>query len=908
MADELVVSDVVTSYFLNTCRLRPQLSHCAVQAVERCARIAVKDSADHREGEFIPLTTGSVAEFYIESMLPHANDIDVMYYHNAQLAIPQGCLPPTQLPDEFHNCVQVFEMVDSHLSGYVYLLLRYLLTECIDHDKYSYCEYEDRAFLLNRSFEGNDRDHGPALLYDMSHTSCLSVDDVPCVRCLSWPPHADDWPKRHRNYNWPDLATVERVVNNGCDVVGVAHRQCKQDEWMDVHQWRLSFSRAEITLINSWMPVQQIVYHMLRFFVKNELRNSFEAIHVSNYHIKTLMMWACELKSSGFWTEDLNLVRICVELLHTLSIWLTYARCKHYFIKNCNLINNCFSVEIVALQLKMVDEMWLSNWFVTNYIQKFSLLPVNCFSGFSYFVRTNAKLQNMVSEIVNWALDNMLIITFRILVSAEHIMVHSLSDYGLTVRSSICWLTALANTHKCLQIYFTVVAFLHVADKISRVGFTDELMDVLATVAGQSVSTHCHPCQRSSEFSLSKATELMKVVANSLPSTMRLIEIELSKAYLYRALRCKDSGSNSIYCLANVYLAVLYYSRRQYRKAIDHCTLVMRSQDHSQCSSHVVQGEILPKIDDNIDSVLGLTVFYQYVQTAALNQRQTEYVNVLTSEVFTYCLYIRCLTIAEKPLNDDYHQFKSYLCSTHLVIADALAVKSIICNCHLKSVTSHGSQFSDQTDQHKTDLVELLQQSAVERMKTYRELEVQDFGSVVTTVTTDFEALYAYKRGNYQQCLQLSAQNVCCLLHAVRMPSVPTFPAFLWCLDDDIVSLTALTLMVIPECRSNRNNVFIGQLTLSLYLMTQCQLKLRHSVMSLAQSLNYIKVAKTNSLLMEKTLDLLALKMMERKILTWASTEWAVDAAYIQFDSWGEELLSSEERIPRTNIWVIYNS
>jgi len=59
-----------------------------------------------------------------------------------------------------------------------------------------------------------------------------------------------------------------------------------------------------------------------------------------------------------------------------------------------------------------------------------------------------------------------------------------------------------------------------------------------------------------------------------------MIETELFKAYLHRALRCKDSDSDSIYCLTNVYLAVLYYTRGQYQTVIDQCTLVMRSQDH----------------------------------------------------------------------------------------------------------------------------------------------------------------------------------------------------------------------------------------------------------------------------------------------------------------------------------------
>ena len=59
-----------------------------------------------------------------------------------------------------------------------------------------------------------------------------------------------------------------------------------------------------------------------------------------------------------------------------------------------------------------------------------------------------------------------------------------------------------------------------------------------------------------------------------------------------------------------------------------------------------------------------------------------------------------------------------------------------------------------------SDLAELLQNSAVEHLTRTRQLEARDFGSVAAIVTTDFEAMYAYKRGDYQRCLQLSTQNV----------------------------------------------------------------------------------------------------------------------------------------------------
>jgi len=178
---------------------------------------------------------------------------------------------------------------------------------------------------------------------------------------------------------------------------------------MDQCQWRLSFSRAEIVLINSWMPVQQIVYHMLRYFITTErltdCADNSEAGTLSNYHIKTLMLWACELKPRSWWTENLNLVRICVELLNTLSVWLTDTRCPHYFVNSCNLLDNSFNVGSVASKLMSIDEEYLSTWFVNNYIGQCAQLCPDNVSRLFNDVSTSMKLQNAVSEIVRWKLN-----------------------------------------------------------------------------------------------------------------------------------------------------------------------------------------------------------------------------------------------------------------------------------------------------------------------------------------------------------------------------------------------------------------------------------------------------------------------------------------------------------------------
>ena len=882
------LDEIVTTFLLNTCQLRPHPTNYAVFGAMVCGIVATQKN----RSAIVPLTTGSLAEFYIEPMLPYIGDIDVMCYRNIELAIPRGYPPPTQLPPEFHSHIQVVEIIDSDLPGFVYLVLRYLLTENSDDGNYVAVEQGGCWSCLANLRRCNEENiHGPAIT-STSPGHVFSVDSVPCVRCLMWLPQADDWPTRHRNYGWPDSATIDRVVSNGCDVVGVAHRQCRQHELMAMFQWRLSFSRAEIVLLNSWIPVQQIVYHMLRYFVKTErltdCADNSGACTLSNYHIKTLMLWACEMIPRNLWTDKVNLVSMCVQLLNILAECLTNGRCQHYFINDCNLLDNSFNVRNVRDQLMSIDETWLSAWFVDNYIRKSSQFTPLHISRLFDDVSTSDKLslQRTVSALVAWKQNN-LRLDLRDVFDAAEVYITLVGDQiKLTARSCACMMTELAKIDLRLLVYFTAVAFLHVASTSVRDGLTDELVDALATVCGQFINTRRYPYHCTSVLSLNIATKLMKTVANKSLSTMSLMEIELSKAYLYRALRCKDSDSDSIYCLANVYLAVLYYTTGQYQTAIDHCTLVTRSQDHSQCSSYVVQGEILPQTDDYMNSVLGLAVFYQHVRTSALNQKHKMYKLVLfTTELLAYYLHVKCLSdiqcrqFMQISSADEFKRYEICISDTQqLFIGDVLLFLSLsqLFKFQQKTVCTKLQPAVKYANEYNTpDLVELLQKSAVEHLTTFRQLEALDFGSVVTIVTTDFEALYAYKCGNYQRCLQLSTQNVHTLLYHVydsKTHDVLTFPQFIQLFDDDIVSLIALTVIVDPGCRYHPNGARISQLTLSLYLMTQCQLKLHHSVTSLLRTLEFINVAQSK-FEFEARMNPLVQKLTKRKALAYITEE-----------------------------------
>ena len=220
------------------------------------------------------------------------------------LAIPNGYLPPAELPGHFECMVYACDIIDSHQPGYVYLQISHILRKT-DRGCYVAQKAENRTkepvclvwtkkydpqihrqklfwMCMNEDIQNNAtvqylmipaaEFHGPAMngmynsyikeLYKPLCRSVVNFDIVPCYRCFHWPPQSRDWPTRYRFHGWPDATTIDRVVSNGCDVVGAVHPLCKRDEWMSKHQWRLSFSRAEVTLLNTWTPVPVSYTHL----------------------------------------------------------------------------------------------------------------------------------------------------------------------------------------------------------------------------------------------------------------------------------------------------------------------------------------------------------------------------------------------------------------------------------------------------------------------------------------------------------------------------------------------------------------------------------------------------------------------------------------------------------------------
>ena len=273
-----------------------------------------------------------------------------------------------------------------------------------------------------------------------------------------------------------------------------------------------------------------------------------------------------------------------------------------------------------------------------------------------------------------------------------------------------------------------------------------------------------------------------------------------------------------------------------------------------------------------------------------MNQQQkTQHISVFSTELFAHYLHIRCLSVmkchqlTQTSSTDEVQRYQKCFYELQEMFTTDLMLLSFINRTQHPTndqrTVIHSGQCASETpyELDTSELVELLQQSAIEHLTAFREIETQEFSSVVGIVKTDFEALYAYKRGEYQRCLQLSTRNVGLrtLIGVGGLSWVPTYPEFIQLMDDDIVSLIGLGLIVNPSYRKD-GYAFESQLYLSLYLMVQCQMKLHHPVMSLAQTLDHIEVIRRH-LDEAGTLDQLLLKLIERKLLLYISREFCSD-------------------------------
>jgi len=400
--------------------------------------------------------------------------------------------------------------------------------------------------------------------------------------------------------------------------------------------------------------------------------------------------------------------------LHVLGVWLRDGRCKHYFISKCNLLDQCDKE--TARKLLSVKKEWLANWFVDNCIRKCAEGCNDSVSRLFHDLDSGTKLRCAVSAVIDYRKNSLHRHVAVMFFLGLDTICNTVSNESLTMRSSICWLQDLAKTDQSLCVFFTSVAFLHVARKTTQNLLTRQLLVSLVVICRQLVNTMS-----------STTDEVLKQFCH-------LLKLFVAKVPILNFLFCEDTARNSQ--LLNVF------------------------------------------------------------------EEKTE---------------------------------QGYRLDT-------------------------------------AELVELLQQYAVECMTIF--CQMRHSFSVLEMVPADLKALYAYKRGDYERCFQLSRflflSHVALYDRQQRTWFMPMFAytEFIQLMDDDIVSLIALTLIADPSCRycNTQRDAIIAQHVLLTHLQIGCLNKLGRPVAyhnAIPASFEFLQKEST---VRYSTADGLMLKLLEHKL------------------------------------------
>jgi len=186
---------------------------------------------------------------------------------------------------------------------------------------------------------GNNEITSPSYCLQSQTEKLVTCDRVVAIKCEGWPKISKEWATRMRR-NWPPRNLVDKVYSGGFALVGKPSSASG-----DVHkEWRLSFSTAEMTLIQSFNDCQSKVYYLLRSIYVQYLKEKASGI-LSSYNLKTTILWMLEEKPSRYWSTE-RIPEIILDIFQKLKDSLKSRFCPHYFLPAHNLLYKVADADI----------------------------------------------------------------------------------------------------------------------------------------------------------------------------------------------------------------------------------------------------------------------------------------------------------------------------------------------------------------------------------------------------------------------------------------------------------------------------------------------------------------------------------------------------------------------------------
>ncbi|XP_051900543.1 nucleotidyltransferase MB21D2-like [Pristis pectinata] len=172
--------------------------------------------------------------------------------------------------------------------------------------------------------------------------SRMLYDIVPVVSFKGWPAVAQNW--LMENHFWDGKITEEEVISGFYLVPACSHRGNRDNEW------RLAFSRSEVQL-KKCISVHLIQAYQAYKAVIVKLLSRPRAI--SPYHLRSLMLWACDRLPYNFLFQAENTAHFLLGLLDDLAHCLVNKSCPNYFLPQCNMFEHLSDATVLLLACRL---------------------------------------------------------------------------------------------------------------------------------------------------------------------------------------------------------------------------------------------------------------------------------------------------------------------------------------------------------------------------------------------------------------------------------------------------------------------------------------------------------------------------------------------------------------------------
>src|SRR6218665_1775165 len=689
--------DEMASYFISeTCQLIPK--SCSPSS-DNMHDLVIPDQSP----KLYAIVCGSGAEFYIRPLNTCIGDIDILMCRADRLAF-SGDFPV--LPSDISglaDAIHCYEIEPCHgIPGFVRLrdfgemkynwkYKEYKLNRNIDPDTYIKRDITQNLNSYVDQWYGNERTlpkvfcgptiKSPSETSDSVYT--IGIDVVHSIYCPQWPRDAKTWPLRSRNNGWPTSHTISEVVRNGCHVVYVQHRDCRDD----TYQWRLSFSVAEVILLQSWTKAQQIVYHLLRFFAKRELLKKDcpkEDEVLCPYHLKTLMLWTCEKMSPEWWNSS-PVIAICCELLNILSDWLKRRHFPNYFISKANLFHHPSTSTLLHQTERRVNDFRnhdiLCRWFVENYILPITRTQfqfLNTGKVTPDFMDYMSPLLEFRKSTISISVDIVVGLKFhkcnrfyrsqvkmqrlgllRLLLNMEPIEGNSFFIMNKEM-------TCLPTTDKvlCFKHFDFLLHSLQFAHYLCNgetswnYSFLGEFVNTMS-LQPRVIRSQYHNSPKtykaeSSRYQFMQVQGLMeKLTGLNSRSEFQLVSL-MSKEFLIRTLKADRSDSKGVTTAALVYLAALHFASSEYQEAIRLCSAVLVDQTPKEEKGlKTLNAGCLLFIED-VARIVGLCVLHKKITDINLPYTGKRLYLDLRLSPKVFALYVAALSFERRSTNLDF--------------------------------------------------------------------------------------------------------------------------------------------------------------------------------------------------------------------------------------------------------------